>query len=143
MAQADQEKTYDVDAGKYFRAVTDYEKYPEIVDGMKSVKVAKQSNGHIFADYELSMMSKEMKYSLDIQDNAAEGTVDWKLIKSDFFKTNNGAWKIKSAGEGKCTVHYSVEVEFNFPVPGFILKGVVKSTLPTMMNNFFERAKTL
>ena len=143
MAQAEMEKTYDVDAGKYFLAVSNYAKYPEFVDGMKAVTVQTQSPGKHIANYSISMLSKDMTYDLELRDNAEQGTVNWSLLKSDFFKVNNGAWKIESAGPGKCKVHYSLEVEFNFSVPGFILKGLVKGTLPSMMNSFYERAKTL
>jgi ribosome-associated toxin RatA of RatAB toxin-antitoxin module len=143
MAQAEQEKTYDVDAAKYFQAVSQYEKYPEFVDGMKKVSAQRGSNGEVTAHYELSMMSKEMSYDLNIKEDPAAGTVNWTLAKSDFFKVNNGAWKIESLGAGKCKVTYSLEVEFNFSVPGLILKGLVKGTLPSMMKSFYERAQEL
>ncbi len=142
MAQAEQEKEYDVDAAKYFQAISQFEKYPEFVEGMKKVVV--QRNGQeIIGHYELSMMSKDMSYDLKIKEDPAAGTVNWQLIKSDCFKTNTGAWKITSLGAGKCKVHYSLDVEFSFSVPGFILKGLIKSSLPTMMKSFYDRAKTL
>ena len=132
-----------MEAGKYFQAVSNYESYPEFVDGMKKVKVEHQSNGHFLAKYDISIMSKDMTYTLDIEDNAERMTVDWKLVESSFFKVNNGSWKIESMGPGKCKVSYSLEVEFTFSVPGLILKGLVKSMLPSMMNGFHQRAKTL
>ena len=142
MAQAEQEKEYDVDASKYFQAVSQYEKYPEFVEGMKKVSVSRNGS-EIVGNYELSMMSKDMSYELKIKEDPAAGTVNWVLSKSDFFKTNTGAWKITAAGPGKCKVSYSLDVEFNFSVPGFILKGLIKSTLPTMMKSFYDRAKSL
>ena len=142
MAQAEMEKTFDVSADKYFKSVSDYEKYPEHVDGMKKVRIERKG-AEILGHYDLSMMSKDMNYTLNLKEDASKGTVNWTLNKSDFFKVNNGAWKIESTGPNSCKVHYSVEVEFNFPVPGFILKGIVKGTLPSMMNSFYERAKKL
>jgi len=141
MAQAEQEKTYDVDAKKYFKAVSDYEHYPEFVDGMKSVKAERGADGDVTAHYELSMLSKDMSYDLKVHEDEAAGSVTWTLLKSDFFKVNNGAWKIESLGPDRCKVTYSLEVEFNFSVPGLILKGLVKGTLPSMMKSFYERAK--
>ena len=143
MAQAEQEKTYDISAEKYFKAVSDYEKYPEFVDGMKKVKAERGADGSVTAQYDLSMMSKDMSYKLKINENQAAGTVNWSLLSSEFFKVNNGAWKIESLGPNQCKVTYSLEVEFSFSVPGFILKGIVKGTLPSMMNSFYERAKSL
>ena len=140
MAQAEHEKIYEVGAEKYFRAVADYEKYPEFVEGMKKVKAERNPDGTLTVSYELSMMSKDMSYVLKITEDPASGKVDWTLLKSDFFKVNNGAWRIEAIGPSKCRVRYSLEVEFSFSVPSFILKGIVKSSLPSMMNGFYERA---
>jgi ribosome-associated toxin RatA of RatAB toxin-antitoxin module len=142
MAQAEQEKNFDVSAEQYFKAVSQYEHYPEFLDGMKSVKVKRDGN-KVLGDYELSMMGKDMSYSLNVTESPEQKAVSWTLAKSEFFKVNNGAWKIESTGPKSCKVFYSAEVEFNFSVPGFLLKGIVKSGLPSMMNSFYERAKTL
>jgi ribosome-associated toxin RatA of RatAB toxin-antitoxin module len=141
MAQAENEKTYAVSAEKYFQAVVAYEKYPEFVEGMKRVKAERQPDGSVLAHYDFSMMSKDMSYTLRIVENPSAGEVRWSLVKSDFFKVNNGAWKIESTGPDSCKVRYSLEVDFSFSVPAFILKGVVKGTLPSMMNSFYERAR--
>ena len=143
MGQAENEKNYDVSAEKYFKAVADYEKYPEFVEGMKKVRTERAADGSVIAHYDLSMMSKDMSYVLKIRENPAAGEVDWSLVRSDFFKVNNGSWRIQSTGPSSCRVKYALEVEFSFPVPGFILKGIVKSTLPTMMDSFYKRAKGL
>ena len=140
MAQAESDKTYDVSAEKYFKAVSDYESYPKHVDGMKKVTVERNGN-EVTAHYELSMMSKDMSYSLKIKEDPAKGEISWVLLNSEFFKVNNGGWKIESTGPNSCKVHYSLEVEFTFSVPGFILKPLVKGTLPTMMDGFYKWAK--
>ena len=141
MAQAESEKTYEVSAEKFFKAVADYEKYPEFVDGMKKVKAEKSPDGSTTAHYNLSMMSKDMSYTLKIHENQTAGEVNWSLLKSDFFKVNNGSWKITPTGPQSCKVRYAREVEFSFSVPSLILKGIVRGSLPTMMNSFYERAK--
>ena len=142
VAKADQEKTYDVSADQYYQSVTQYEQYPEHVEGMKGIRVERNGN-QIVGHYDLSMMGKEISYSLNLVEDPANKAMNWTLKKSDFFTVNNGAWKITSTGSKSCKVHYSVEVEFNLPVPGFLLKGIVKSQLPAMMNSFYERAKEL
>ncbi len=141
MAHAEHEKIYEVSAGKYFQAVADYSKYPEFIEGMKRVSVDRAADGTATATYDLTMMSKDMSYTLKLRENPGQGEVSWTLLKSDFFKMNNGAWKIEPLGPEKCRVKYSLEVDFKFPVPSFILKGIVKGTLPSMMDSFFKRAK--
>ena len=140
MAQAEHEKKFDVSADQYYQVITQYEKYSEFVDGMKRVTV-ERAGDKIIGHYELSMMSKDMSYDLSIFENPKDKIVSWTLLKSDFFKVNNGKWTIQALGDHQCQVRYSLEVDFNFSVPGFLLRGLVKGTLPTMMNSFYERAK--
>ena len=142
MAQAEHETIYDVDASQLLSAVMDYEKYPEFVDGMKKVRV--ERNGQdVVAHYDLSMMGKDMSYSLRLKEELEDGHVSWTLLKSEFFKVNNGDWLIQPIGPGKCKAKYFSEVDFTFPVPGFVLKPMVKSAVPKMMDSFYERAKKL
>lgn len=142
MAQAVHETTYDVDAKQLLSAVMDYEKYPEFVDGMKKV-IVERNGSQVTAHYELSMMGKDMSYSLTLKEEPEAGHLSWTLLKSEFFKINNGDWQIESLGEGKCKARYFSEVDFNFPVPGFVLKPMVKSAVPKMMDGFYIRAKKL
>ena len=142
MAQGTHETTFDVDAEQLMRAVMDYEKYPEFVDGMKKVRV-ERNGSKVTAHYDLSMMGKDMSYSLHLKEEPEVGHVSWTLLKSEFFKVNNGDWLIQSLGPGKCKARYTSEVEFTFPVPGFMLKPIVKGALPKMMDGFYQRAKRL
>lgn len=141
MAQAVHETTYDVDADQLLAAVMDYESYPEFVDGMKKVTVDR-SNGKVIVHYDLSMMGKDMSYTLTLLEEPEKGHLSWSLLKSEFFKINNGDWLVESLGPGKCKARYFSEVEFTFPVPGFVLKPMVKGAVPKMMDGFYQRAKT-
>lgn len=139
MAQAEISKVVDVDSKDLFKIVNDFETYPEFVDGCKSVKVDRKSPTEARVTYSVSMM-KEITYTLDHKADPETGRVEWSLFKSDFLKKNSGYWTIKSAGPGKTEVKYSIEIEFNFPVPGMILNRLVKSSLPSMLASFTERA---
>jgi len=145
MAQGTHETTFDVDASQLMRAVMDYEKYPEFVDGMKKVRVERNGNStqNVVAHYDLSMMGKDMSYSLSLKEEPEDGHLSWTLLKSEFFKVNNGDWLIQPLGPGRCKARYTSEVEFTFPVPGFMLKPIVKGALPKMMDGFYQRAKRL
>jgi coenzyme Q-binding protein COQ10 len=142
MAQAVHETTYDVDAAQLLSAVTDYAKYPEFVDGMKKVW-SETVNGETIVHYDLSMMGKDMSYTLNLLEEPEKGHVSWTLLKSEFFKVNNGDWLIESLGPGRCKARYFSEVEFTFPVPAFVLKPMVKGAVPKMMDSFYQRARTL
>ncbi len=141
MAQAVHETEYDVDADQLLAAVMDYENYPDFVDGMKKVTVDR-SAGKVIVHYDLSMMGKDMSYSLTLQEEPEQGHLSWVLLSSEFFKINNGDWLVESLGPGRCKARYFSEVEFTFPVPGFVLKPMVKGAVPKMMDGFYRRAKS-
>lgn len=139
MAQAEISEIVPVSKEKFFATITRYEDYPKYVDGVKSVKVERKGAGQARVTYYVSMM-KEVVYTLDHREDLEKGVIEWSLVESDTLKKNTGRWNIKSAGDGKTDVNYSLEVEFKIPVPGFILNRLVKGSLPSMLKNFVNQA---
>jgi ribosome-associated toxin RatA of RatAB toxin-antitoxin module len=140
MAQANYKEVLSVEKDKLISTITQYENYPQFVDGCESVKVERQSSGVVRVAYHVNLMSQDVKYTLDHRENRDAGIVEWSLVESNFFKKNNGKWEVKPAGSGKTEVLYSVEVEFKVPVPGFILNRLVKGSLPGMVKSFGKQA---
>ena len=139
MAKAEFHEVIAADKDKLFQAITKYEDYPQFVDGVESVAVERKGAGQARVSYRVNMM-KEVIYTLDHHEDVAAGIVQWTMVESDSFKMNNGRWELKPAGPGKTDVRYELEIEFNFPVPGFILSKLVKGSLPSMVKNFAKRA---
>lgn len=140
MAKAERTEVMSVDRDALFKVITDYEKYPEFVSGVKKAKLQSRSGSVAKVQYLIDLM-KEIDYTLDHLEDAAAGKVTWKLVSSALFKKNNGGWTLKSVGPGKTEATYSVEIEFGIPVPGFVLNQLIKSTLPAMMKGFEKRVK--
>jgi coenzyme Q-binding protein COQ10 len=144
MASAELTEVVDLPIKALFAAITDYENYPKFVTGMKSVSVSGSGQNKVVA-FDLEMM-KRFKYSVNMResfDDASEqGEVSWTLKDSGLFKVNNGCWKLKSLGPNKTQVTYSLDVEFSFGVPGFILNGLVKKNIPANIKSFSQWAKT-
>lgn len=142
MAEASLERTLNVPFEKLFKVITDYESYPQFVDGVTGVKVLERASGKAKVQYSVSIM-KDFTYVLSLEEDASAGRVHWTLVESDFFKVNIGGWTLKDVGGGKTTARYDLNVEFRAPVPGFILKRLVSGSLPSMMDAFEKRAKAL
>jgi ribosome-associated toxin RatA of RatAB toxin-antitoxin module len=140
MAVAEFHEVVAADFDKFYAAVTAYEQYPQFVEGCTKADVERKGPSAAVVTYHVSMV-KDVVYTLEHKEDREKGRVDWKLITSDFFKSNQGFWQLKSAGPGKTDVHYRLEVEFKIPVPGFILNRIIKGQLPSMMKNFQEKAK--
>ncbi len=143
MASAERTEVVDLSLHDIYQVVVDYESYPQFVTGVKSAKVGQDGqNKTILFDME---MIKRLQYSVKVLENLDEkaGTahIHWTLLKSDFFKKNNGGWKLKSLGPNKTEVTYHLDVEFSFMVPGFILKGLIANAMPSAIREFTERAQ--
>jgi ribosome-associated toxin RatA of RatAB toxin-antitoxin module len=141
VAQAEFKEVIGVDKDKLFKTITSYESYPQFVQGCKKVQVDRKNEGLARVSYEVSMM-KDVTYTLDHQEYAQSGKVEWSLVESDTFKKNNGLWELKTVGPGKTEVYYRLDVEFKIPVPGFIVNKLVKGSLPDMVKSFVKKANS-
>jgi ribosome-associated toxin RatA of RatAB toxin-antitoxin module len=139
MAQAEHRETLSVPKDKLFAAITRYEDYPQFVEGCTKVEVQRKGPGQARVTYHVSMM-KDIVYTLDHREDAAAGVVEWSLVDSDAIKQNTGRWTLKDAGAGKTDATYNIEIDFKFPVPGFILNRLVKGSLPSMVKSFAKKA---
>ncbi len=145
MAQAERIEIVDVSLKAFFKAVEDFSGYPEFVTGMKSTTILETKGNQKKVHFDMEMM-KRLQYSVWATGNFDEkaGTADltWKLAESDFFKKNNGSWKLKAMGPQSTQVTYSLDVEFSFMVPGLILKGLISTSLPKAIKDFAARARS-
>jgi ribosome-associated toxin RatA of RatAB toxin-antitoxin module len=135
-------QTVSIDKGKLFRLIVSYSDYPSFVYGVKSVHVQRKGPGKARVTYTVSII-KDVVYTIDLVENESLGTVSWCLVRSDFFKINNGFWSVKDLGSGKCEVRYGVELDFKVPLPEFILRRLSKVILPAMLKSFEKRAREL
>lgn len=141
MAQAEYCETLNVNREKLYSVITNYQSYPEFVEGCKEVQVKRDPNGALYVTYHVSIMSQDIRYTLEHHENTESGEFEWKLVESNFFKKNVGKWELRSIEPNKTEVRYSIEVEFKIPVPNFVLNRIVKGSLPSMVKSFANRAK--
>ncbi len=140
MASAQIEETLPVSRKRLLDVIRAYDEYPEFVDGVKKIQVERLSEQKAHVTYHIHIV-REAKYILEIEENPEQGKVSWKLHgTSDLFQKNSGFWEIEEVGPNESRVKYGIEVEFNIPVPGFILNKLVKGNLPKVLENFKNRA---
>jgi len=141
MPQADIQRILKVDKNKLFEVITKYEHYPDFVSGVDTTEIEERKDGRTVVKYTLTILGKEVVYRLNHEEDLEKGSVQWSLIESNLMKQNRGSWKIKDLGDGTCDVSYDVEIDFTIRIPGFILKRLVKGSLPSMIESFEARAR--
>ncbi len=138
MASANTKEVFNCTVGEFFKLVSDYEKYPEFLTEVKSVKIYKNEGNVKEMEYHVSLI-KTFKYKLRINEVPNE-SVNFEFIGGDVFKTMKGSWKLADQG-GKCAIEYNVEATFGMFVPESMAKPLVTANLPMMISNFKKRIK--
>ncbi len=140
MAAARTEEVFNCTVEEFFKIVSDYEKYPEFLTEVRSVKVYKNAGNIKEMEYHVSLI-KTFKYKLKATE-VHNKSVEFEFISGDVFKTMKGSWSLTNKA-GKCAVVYNVEATFGFLVPDAIAKPLVSANLPMMITNFKKRINEL
>jgi coenzyme Q-binding protein COQ10 len=136
------ERTMAVSVEALTRVILDFEKYPEFlpeVVGAKSIGVVQKGVQEV--EFEIEVI-KRFRYRLQF-DLTTPNEVRWRLVDSNFFTANEGAWLLTAAAKKKTDVKYELEVGVKFLVPGFISKKLTQVSLPKLLDSFEARAKEM
>jgi len=137
--------TVNVPLEKMFRAITDYEAYPRISHMIQKVQILESEDSKVKARFDLEMI-KQLYYEIEIQSELSHdksfGVIEWSLIRSDLLTRNNGKWELSAMGNST-EVTYSLDIDFNMPVPGFMKKKMVAKSLPKTIEEFRDYASDL
>lgn len=139
-AVAETKETFPCTKAELFKIIADYEKYPEFLAEVKSVKILKKSTNTKEMEYSISLI-KTFKYILKATE-IPDQQVDFTFVSGDVFKSMHGCWKL-SEKNGVCSVDYKVEATFGMLVPQAMAKTLVSVNLPIMMANFKKRVKAI
>jgi len=125
----------------FFSVIRDYEKYPEFLDEMESVRIIRSEGGVSDVEFTLNVI-KRVTYTLRLTENPAGDGLRWELVEG-MFKSNSGGWALESLPDGRTGAVYDVEVAVGIFVPGSIVNRLVGKTLPATLKAFKRRAESL
>jgi coenzyme Q-binding protein COQ10 len=140
MAEASRTQVFDVSLDALWDVITDYKSYPKFVEGLKDLKVLEEKENEVVAEYKLDMMGKQIRYVVRHKEKPKK-SLEWTMVEGEFFKSNDGSWKLKAVGKDQVEATYSLAVGFPLLVPKMIVNTLVGTQLPSMMKAFEDRAK--
>lgn len=140
MPKAERVEEFDLSAEKFFDVITDYESYPDFVDGVSSIKVLSKTESSARVEYSLNLI-KKFTYVLKMEQKRPN-KLAWSFESGDIFKSNVGSWEIESLAKNKIRVTYKIEVDIKGFVPGMIVDKLVSHNLPAMMKSYYDEAKS-
>jgi ribosome-associated toxin RatA of RatAB toxin-antitoxin module len=137
MAELEVKHVFNGDVNKVFRALGQFELYPEFIPGVTATKVlpvAAGSKAKCLVRTELNIV-KTFYYTIEIFEEAPN-KIWWSLVDSNLMKTNNGSWNLSAGGGNQTTVIYKLDVAFRGLVPSMITDQIAKANLPAMFEGF-------
>jgi coenzyme Q-binding protein COQ10 len=142
VAEAQHRQIVDVPLKKLYQAILDFEKYPRFASGVKQAQVLEKTSDSTVVQMQVEMM-KRIDYSISVKSEYSDekAKIWWNLKEGDFFQKNDGLWELTSVGPDKTQVTYKLDLEFSVNVPSFILKGLIKTSLPKAVEDFTAEAK--
>jgi coenzyme Q-binding protein COQ10 len=124
-----------------YKVITDYNSYPDFVDGVSSVNILEQDDNGARVEYSLNLI-KKFTYIIKLT-HSGQNHIVWELESGDIFKKNTGSWKLTDLGNGETEVVYQLDIEFKGFAPKAVVNKLVSGNLPKMMGQYHERAKNL
>ena len=141
MAAATQSIVIQAPLEKVFRVVTDYERYAEFLPEVKRVSTSERSGNRVKVHYEVEVI-KRIRYTVQLIEEPPH-RVSWTLVEGEVMRDNRGSWLLETSGEGKKTqATYSIEMALGPLVPKAIVKALVETSLPKMLEAFKKRAES-
>src|SRR5262245_55302807 len=124
---------------KVYEVITHFTDYPKFLSGSKGAKVLKKSGNRLEVEFKIEVI-KTIAYTLEIHLSPPKGFT-WSLVKGDFMRSNEGAWKLEEKKKGVTLATYEIDIDFGLLVPKSISNLLIGQNLPTMMKEFKERAE--
>jgi ribosome-associated toxin RatA of RatAB toxin-antitoxin module len=134
--------TLEIDASpeELYDVAADVAAYPEWASGVKEVEVIDlDSEGRVNrARFVLEGFVKEIEYVLEYTHDRPN-LLSWVAEESDDLKMLEGSYQFGPADDGSTEVVYSLSVEPNFIVPGFIKRQAEKQIVTTALRGLRKR----
>lgn len=118
---------------KIWSKITDYARYPKMVDHVAECGNYRVSGEHIYTRFVLSVMGSSVEYFIDHTARPDQGYLTWTLDysrKSDL-DDSVGYWRVtpQSTSPVRTRLEYSVDIRFTGYVPGFVADMISRKGL--------------
>jgi coenzyme Q-binding protein COQ10 len=140
MAEATRSIDIKAPVEKVFRIISDYERYPEFLPEVKRVSTSDRSGNRVKVHYEVEVI-KRIKYTLELSEEPPH-RVRWSFVEGELMRDNRGSWLLEAAGPDQTRATYSIEMALGPLVPKAIVKALVETSLPKMLEAFKKRAES-
>ena len=140
MSEAQTTDVFNCTPEQMFEVITDYDRYPDFLQEVKSCKVVREESGRKLVEFGVKVI-KSFSYSLWMTETKPN-SLTWEFGGGDLFKFLHGSWTLEDEA-GKVRATYKVEAKFKVFVPGPVSRALVGVNLPGMMSAYHKRVEEL
>ncbi len=129
---------------KVIEAIDDFETYLEWMPNVERTEVLLRKGNRRDVTFVLDVLWNEVKYTCIHRIDPARGVFEWRMDDSKEKKNvadSTGAWVMKSLGENKTAVAYTVLLDTGIAIPGFIEEYLAGSSLPKVAKALKDRVE--
>ena len=117
-----------------YAVVVDFTAYPRLFPEIRQARILSAAGNRVRAEFRGNMLLP-FRYVLDLDCDARAATVAWTYVEGEVVKGSTGGWRFSPEATGT-RVEYTVTLEIQAPLPGFLLRkitdGLVTLSLPAM-----------
>ena len=127
-----------------YRALTDFEQYPQWAADIKSVLVDERDEQGRAAQvtFRAAAFGRSTSYSLRYDYGSAPDELSWVQVQGDLTRRLDGSYQLLPSGEGSTEILYHLVVDLRVPLPGFVKRraeGRIMGTALRELKAWVER----
>lgn len=126
-----------------WEVIVDLAAYPEWADGVLATEVLSSNSAGYprRARFRIDAKVVEVAYTIEYQYTGYD--VGWHLVEGDTINQLDGAYSLWEEDGGGTGVRYSLEVDVDLPLPGFLKKRAARTILEQGLTGLKARAEGL
>lgn len=122
--------------------IDDLEAYTQWAEGVEDVDVQGRGDDGRPTRASFKVDAKVLQVSYTLTYTYGEDNVTWELVEGEQINQLDGEYRVTPDGDGS-HVRYTLEVDFDIPLPGFLKKRGAKRILDTGLKGLKKRAESL
>lgn len=122
--------------------ITDFESYPEWAGNIREVEIrdSDEEERPKLVWYDVDARIMDLDYVLDYSYHGTE-RLTWTLAEGEQINKLEGEYRLEQEGDGT-RVHYTLEIDVAFPLPGFLKKRATKQIIDTSLGDLQRRVES-
>jgi len=124
----------------FWKIITDYEGYPSVVDDVRAARIDSREGNTTVATFTAKVLLKSFDYTIALVEEGPR-RLNWSLVHSDSFHSNNGGWMLEAVGPELTQVTYWMEIKSTLKIPKTFVSAAARLALPSVLKRWCAYAE--